>query len=112
MDKIKQRIEIAKACGMEIVPEGDMTPKVLDGRYLIDLPDYLNDLNAIAVAIKDSLGYFSIEWSKYHENLSKVVLETFDEGEDEEAYFLTELVTADAELRSKALLITLNKWEY
>lgn len=107
MNKEKQRIAIAEACGWtSIQPHNDwhygLRPKNngLGDAPPARLPDYLNDLNAMHEAEK-ALGDLGKWWS-YCDHLKSIVKMT----KGSESY-----VAATAAERAEAFLRALNKWE-
>lgn len=107
MDKEKQRIKIAEACGwkdifienQELVL-GKHEPESM-GRDYLDVPDYLNDLNAMHKAEKILKGkrlffQYSLALSALPQFQGNNHLNTFH---------------ATAEQRAEAFLKTLNLWE-
>jgi hypothetical protein len=100
MDPLKQRIAIAKVCGWEqTVPDKDIWTH---GDYINwrarDMPDYLNDLNAMHKAILqmyEKLG--DSFWSAFRLQLEKL---------NESDFW-----NASAAQRAEAFLKTLNLWE-
>jgi hypothetical protein len=110
MNKQEQRIKIAEACGWELVdyyPRGILKKPIFKWRapnekakkelpHYLDIPDYLNDLNAMHEAEKvlDKLPLRE-GWNLYIDSLRKL----------ENGY------TATASQRAEAFLRTLNLWE-
>jgi len=98
MNKEKQRIAIAKACGWS-----DCDPDIIqyaarrpDGSWGI-MPDYLNDLNAMHEAEKSLT---VSQWAYYLDNLTDPYSPNWEAA-----------VRATAAQRAEAFLRTLNLWE-
>ena len=99
MNKEKQRITIAEACGWEPLPEGHFHPDNPVGQTM---PDYTQDLNAMHEAEK-----VLSRGAGYHQTggfgLYKTALaEVCDEQHP---------IDATAAQRAEAFLRTLGKWE-
>jgi hypothetical protein len=93
MNKEKQRIAIAEACGWKPNPfQMDMSGHV----FPQSPPDYLNDLNAMHEA--EEVLILNREWATYLDHLFVIVAEG-------------SLVHATAALRAEAFLRTIGKWE-
>jgi hypothetical protein len=93
MNKEKQRIAIAEACGWKPNPfQMDMRGQV----FPQSPPDYLNDLNAMHEAEKVLI--LDCEWATYLDRLSVIVAEG-------------SLVHATAAQRARAFLETLGLWD-
>ena len=96
----EQRIAIAKACGWtEISPRmtWGLPPNVEDDgteNCLKQIPDYLNDLNAMHEAEKQM--NTKVLWEAYKAHLLN---------------WMTEPVCASARQRAEAFLKTIGKWE-
>jgi hypothetical protein len=111
MNKEKQKIAIAEACGWSNLQDSDYKPfgkAQLVGRHpggseqnLLRVPDYLNDLNAMheaeKVLVKSNL-YIKGGWSMYIHYLCVV--------KDEE-----HPIDATAAQRAEAFLRTIGKWK-
>lgn len=123
MDTRQQRIEIAEACGWIIkqiqvdgVPDVCILPPNIPDtsenvwRFVgTNLPDYVNDLNAMHEAekvLKGSIDDEHSEVSGYSENLTTVI---YGEGELESIWF-ADLIRATASQRAEAFLRTIGKW--
>lgn len=124
MDKTKQRIKIAEACGWKILWVEFAEPKywsVSNGieerklahyktkevAFILGVPDYLNDLNAMREAEK-----MLAAWQRNSPYLRH--LASFPEGDGAMAYVMPQVavaVTATAEQRAEAFLRTLGLWE-
>lgn len=114
-----QRIAIAEACGFSRAPEYDDTINVekawrCDGRlrYESDLPDYLNDLNAMHEAIRDKIAGNKELETRFIEELHK--LQSYDaDSEDVTSIFTYEMrdIIAECGWLSVAFLRTIGKWE-
>jgi len=98
MNKEKQRIAIAKACGWSCFEPDTIqyTAKRSDGKWG-EIPDYPNDLNAMHEAEKMLTPF---QWSYYLDFLT-----------DPYAPDWQAAVHATAAQRAKAFLKTLNLWE-
>lgn len=96
-----QRIAIAEACGhSRQEPDSAWFDSPSDGQiYIEDLPDYLNDLNAMHEAELTLLKNDALFWHKYASYL--------DENYVNQPY----TVGATAAQRAGALLRTIGKWE-
>lgn len=97
----EQRIAIAAACGVStkrLTIYGDEAP-----RYSGDLPDYLNDLDAIHEAENQLPNY-----SNYLRYLGEVVNACMDETADMEDWWL--ICHATAAQRAEAYLRASGKW--
>jgi hypothetical protein len=107
----EQRIAIAEACGWKQHPQEPcvMLHKEHSWRLILDLPDYLNDLNAMHEA-EETLRKNQFHFVDYYGTLFMVVscLETY---EGNIGYFEFELVTATASQRAEAFLKTIGKWK-
>ena len=104
-----QRIAIAEVCGLVPMPCGDKwtrDPAGLRGPS-VELPDYLNDLNALHEAEKFLNNKASIQ--SYLENIIVNVLEEQAQGDGslEETWLVCQ---ASAKLRAKSFLQTFGKW--
>ena len=121
MNKEKQKIAIAEACGWSNLQDSDYKPfgkAQLVGRHpggsdqnLLRVPDYLNDLNAMREA------WFNVIFPKpslcleYYQNLCTVV-ETKKDGAHIFGVCLYDKVTnATAAQRAEAFLRTIGKWK-
>ena len=108
MTNHEQRIALAKACGITGIRRSkaweiwDDLPAVrwvgLWGGAVIELPDYLNDLNAVHEAEAGLLGDCEIKWGDYQRAL----------WADIEPH--RHALHATAAQRTKALLIALGIW--
>lgn len=98
MNKEKQRIEIAKACGWSCFEEDTIqyTARRSDGKWG-EIPDYTNDLNAMHEAEK-SLA--SSQWQNYLDKLT-----------DSYAPNCKAAVHTTAAQRAEAFLKTLHLWK-
>jgi hypothetical protein len=107
MSPEKQRIAIAEACGWiwEKTCQGSLIgkPKGEQGP-LDDLPDYLNDLNAMREAEKALL---KSGWVTYLDWLVYVIYGS----KKEPSIYYGSICHATAAQRAEAFLRTLNKWE-
>jgi alpha-N-acetylglucosamine transferase len=114
MNKEKQRIAIAEACGYTVIndtlchvtPDKDGLPQIA---WIARLPDYLNDLNAMHEAMAhlepEQVDQFAVE-------LSGIVLENrkkywWDLTSNEVGH----VANATAAQRAEAFLRTVGKWE-
>lgn len=113
MNKEKQQIAIAKACGWSNLQDSDYKPfgkAQLVGSHpggsaqnLLRVPDYLNDLNAMHEAENMLTEH---QWDEYERALRLVCDAcSYYEGAGKE------LLHANAAQRSEAILKTLNLWE-
>ena len=96
----QQRIAIAEACGWTRTDGGFSEPLFVRGTFeafVIDLPDYLNDLNAIHLAEVEEIWGAGIG-HQYIDELGRVCTERHP-------------LYATAAQRAEAFLRTLNKWE-
>ena len=100
MNKKKQKIAIAEACGWEPLPEGHFHPDNPVGQTM---PDYLVDLNAMHEAEKMLTEH---QWDEY-ERVLRLVCDgcSYFEGAGKE------LLHATAAQRAEAFLRTIGKWE-
>ena len=98
MNKEKQRIAIAEACGIVSKDKWGTLYKTPRG-ILRDCPDYLADLNAMHEAEKVFEGYGMRQ--SYRRNLL-IACDIND---------LNEIISASAAQRAEAFLRTINKWE-
>ena len=100
MNKKKQKIAIAEACGWEPLPEGHFHPDNPVGQTM---PDYLVDLNAMHEAEKMLTEH---QWDEY-ERVLRLVCDgcSYFEGAGKE------LLHATAAQRAEAFLRTVGKWE-
>jgi hypothetical protein len=115
MNKEKQRIAIAEACGWKDIKDTNhedvniesrsiscwsgltgVPPKFIHYENRIIIPDYLNDLNAMHEAEKVLI--LDCEWANYLDHLLVIVAEG-------------SLVHATAARRAEAFLRTIGKWE-
>lgn len=105
MDKEKQRIKIAEACGWTHVEKEEggaiygcpAIKPMFDSCRLFAIPDYLNDLNAMHKA-ESTMGDPQL-WMEYEDNLAKVM------------NHVGWVWHATAAQRAEAFLKTLNLWE-
>jgi hypothetical protein len=110
MNKEKQRIKIAEACGWKSIGYGlggimiGVAPGNSGSRRL---PDYPNDLNAMHEAEKVLEG--SKVWNRYTEELGK--LRHYNPVIHDLRSFANIIVSATAAQRSEAFLKTLGLWE-
>ena len=109
MDKEKQRIKIAEVCGWkDIFVENNRTllgkhePESM-GRDYLDVPDYLNDLNAMHEAEKKMTLQ---QVSDFGKRLERIVI-PFHAS----ANVSGQIWHATAAQRAEAFLRTLNLWE-
>lgn len=102
MDKTQQRIKIAEACGYSLTEDKKWFLECEDMYAPIkELPDYLNDLNAMHSAEK----LLTVpRWNKYRKSLSVMFTDHPDDG-----YIFA--INATAEQRAEAFLRTLGLWE-
>jgi hypothetical protein len=110
MDKEKQRIAIAEACGWREIlkyPIAYLLPPLrgIDPKNGIRrvIPDYLNDLNACADMVKSLTAN---QKEEYAEELRWIVDDSTD-ADYIEFYF----TNANAAQRAEAFLKTIGKWE-
>lgn len=106
MNKEKQRIKIAEACGWTYI--FDWGAAGMNGKHpsepLVEIiPDYLNDLNAMHEAEKMLTEH---QWDEY-ERVLRLVCDgcSYYEGAGKE------LLHATAAQRAEAFLKTIDKWE-
>jgi hypothetical protein len=103
MNPEQQRIAIAEACGYKGVTTGvtEGTIKVITGfknhNFDEEIPDYLNDLNAMHEAAKVLKSKERMQWSDW---LHKIA-----------GYHSYDLAQATAAQRAEAFLRTLNLWK-
>ena len=97
MNKEKQRIAIAEACGWEPLPEGHFHPDNPIGQTM---PNYLNDLNAMHEAEK------TLTHEQRIDHMEWLGMCPDDYGHKVWAY-----VHATAAQRAEAFLRTIGKWE-
>lgn len=105
-----QRIAIAKACGIEVVSDGithhlcrcTLGGKGYDpaGKFLCEVPDYLNDLNAMHEAEKILTETTIVEYADWLLVIANSASST------NQHWFL-----ATAAQRAEAFLRTLNLWD-
>jgi len=88
-----QRVAIAESVGIYL-HDGDHAPS--DYVFISDLPDYLNDLNAIHDVEKKLKG---MQWLNYIDSLLDV------------CGYETPTITANAAQRAESYLRTIGKWE-
>lgn len=111
MDKVKQRIAIAKACGWYNIQQNPINLFQLAGTRLeqsvsdlcnplLGIPDYLNDLNAMYEADKM---LDNIQRTKY---ISQYLWDLVPDK-----YRFAHYFSATAAQRAEAFLMTLNLWE-
>ena len=98
MNKEKQKIAIAEACGVVSKDKWGTLYKTPRG-VMRDCPDYLVDLNAMHEAEKVFEGYGMRQ--SYRRNLL-IACDTND---------LNEIISASASQRAEAFLRTIGKWE-
>jgi hypothetical protein len=111
MNKEKQRILIAEACGLTLAnsPHHSVVGQTKDGKTFLPLPDFLNDLNAcheMEKVLTDD------QWTCYEQQLRRAVAKA-DRHEYWSPYRTIESVwcCAKAFQRAEAFLRTLNLWE-
>ena len=111
-----QRIAIAEACGWKLVviPESEREIGIYVDQYWTnpsgeseELPDYLNDLNAMHEAEK-VLKQNQFHGVNYPHSLFKVV--TGLEWKGDMGYFFPMVIRAPAAQRAEAFLRTIGKW--
>jgi hypothetical protein len=96
-----QRIAIAKSVGIHL-HDGDHAPS--NYTFVTDLPDYLNDLNAIHEAEKCILhSQKESYWDHLYENCQRSVFSRIDDN--------YKMIHSTAAQRSEAYLRTIGKWE-
>lgn len=97
----EQRIAIAEACGHEIDywPDGSGRFSTVKDNCYVDLPDYLNDLNAMHEAEKTLNAEMAYE---YHCKLAGMVSATVE---------FRYAISATAAQRAEAFLKTIGKWK-
>lgn len=113
----QQRIAIAEACGYFHAKRGVDVWYERDGGHVVfgDLPDYLNDLNAMNEAVGDRCNN-SADGSAYGRWLVKIVF-GYDffvmplKNHLINSWELMRLSNATAAQRAEAFLRTLGKWE-
>lgn len=125
MDKEKQRIAIATACGWHsiwICRNGDNqwpcgfpshVEKPSHGTHnWWTVPDYLNDLNAMHEAEKVLTSSQEMGWSGYWETLAEVTECGGVSGREggDPSWFYSAMAHATAAQRAEAFLKTLNLW--
>jgi len=109
-----QRIAIAKACGWKDVKKADNGAPIGLGplnHWYANIPDYLNDLNAMHEA---ALTLTLCDRSKYTMELRRIVLlEARDEMRDLDSGLICDLYfyEATAAQRAEAFLRTLGLWK-
>lgn len=108
----KQRIAIAEACGwihQPIIEKAGWGCNAVFPHYAYahQLPDYLNDLNAMAAAEK-VLRNDQFNYTAYWKNLFQVV--AGKEWAGDIGYFHFEMAHATAAQRAEAFLKTLGLW--
>jgi hypothetical protein len=123
MNKERQRIKIAEACGWTrnkfehwVAPEGRCIVELWPHDERGSPPHYLSDLNAIYDAEEILLKKlpWPENWTEYIKNLSNVAGFSYcdaDEEDETEADYCARICHATAEQRAEALLRTLNLWE-
>jgi len=94
MNKEKQRIAIAEACGWEPLPEGHFHPDNPVGQTM---PDYLADLNAMHEAWK----MLTVRQSQQYIPILRNLCTVFGNWPE----------SATAAQRAEAFLRTIGKWE-
>lgn len=108
----KQRIAIAEACGWKKSETNGAPVWWKDGQYAyqFDLPDYLNDLNAMHEAENTLLGSC---WSLYLRNLASVCncLRVEEAGIRWVESDVALVANATSAQRAEAFLRTIGKWE-
>lgn len=104
----QQRIKIAEACGWKHhhTRPSETERHQKKWRYLSDLPDYLNDLNAMYEAEK-VLKYFP----DYLFHLREIVGPFPDAMSEWSDYHWQDVVHATAAQRAEAFGLTLNLWK-
>ena len=107
MNTEDQRICIAEACGWTELPIGRVWVKdgyhaTIGGNYCTQLPDYLNDLNAMHEAEKVLTGEQLLTYRDF------LVQDAFFNGEHRKDVCL---ILLTAEQRARALLKALGKWQ-
>lgn len=129
MNTEAQRIAIAEACGYRMVeypyayPSIEMiksrvSPEVFSQLLTYGyekIPDYLNDLNAMAAAeqfaiFEDGAGSI-IASEEYGRQLIRIVLEVDDEGVPATLSGVATVARSTAAQRAEAFLRTLNLWK-
>ena len=107
MSPEKQRVAIAEACGWK---RGESECWWKNGFWAMfndDLPDYLNDLNAMHEAEKvlNGVRRAVFEFALLHEVLKRPEPFNYDRGD------IMAVITATAAQRAEAFLRTVGKWE-
>lgn len=116
MKKEAQRIAIAEACGWKKhtdtqEPSWNNPNRSETTWYMEDeLPDYLNDLNAMAIAEKvlDSAPGRFDEWCRYWEQLETMTCRTFDKEISDDC---KSMLSPTAAQRAEAFLKAIGKWK-
>lgn len=108
MNSNEQRIAIAEACGCEIDywPDGSGRFSVVKNNTYIDLPDYLNDLNAMHEAEKvltdEEYWDYSVKLETLYATSGSPKNVIVDERK---------IISSTAAQRAEAFLRTLGRWE-
>jgi hypothetical protein len=104
MSDKEQRIAIAKACGWKVRKNAHLAkPQGGEWQYMDEIPDYLNDLNAMHEAIGTLL--FS-QRRAYRINLKEIMSKKINPA----VICYSECIDAPAAQRAEALLKTIGKW--
>lgn len=105
MTKEQQRIAIAEACGYERLTQHEAVWRYKGSKIytLGNLPDYLNDLNAMHEAEKV---LNELSWMHYLRNLAEIVRKP-----KQCEIRISQYVQATATQRAEAFLRTIGKWE-
>ena len=100
----KQRIAIAQACGIARLWSTALPERTVH----CDVPDYLNDLNAMHEAEKVLVPSSEYTLSSYMFELSKIVIPA---GSTRRGLISEYIFHATAAQRAEAFLRTIGKWE-
>jgi hypothetical protein len=109
MSDKEQRIAIAKACGWKVRKNARLAkPQGGEWQYMDEIPDYLNDLNAMHEA--ETLVIYSNDKlpKKYTQQIKAAICR--DAGVRKAQMDFDMCITAPAVQRAEAFLRTINKW--
>ena len=120
-----QRISIAESCGWaEIQTCGSLQGRIIvgdnsalseddrnyplkSGKYGAPIPNYLNDLNAMAEAVSYLRNSNRLAYAEYAKNLEKIVA-IYNSSEERQAYHAIQVCDATAAHRADAFILALS----
>jgi hypothetical protein len=106
MTQEEQRIAIAEACGWNYIDSKTIYPRGIKDGVTLELPDYLNDLNAMHDAEKVLTQDQMIDYSRH---VGKLV--TSHLPASRAAWMDFKLINSTASQRAEAFLRTIGKWK-